>query len=562
MPDTRPGTTLTGLGVSTGVAAGPAVKMGRVPALPGKRPVTDPPGERRLALEALVMLADELEERSQRAADPAAQAILEAQSMIARDPMLADGVDAEIGYGNDAAHAVHAAFSRQAEVLRAADDYLAERAADIEDLRDRAVARILGVPMPGIPDPGHPYILIADDLAPADTATLDPTLVLALVTARGGPTSHTAILARALGLPAVVGCPAALGIEDKTLLSVDGGAGTVEVDVSPDVVADLTERAAADRRAASQSVGPGQTSDGHLVPLLLNIGSAADLKTEAAAQGEGVGLFRTELLFLDRQDEPSLEEQRTVYAQVFKELPGKKIVVRTLDAGADKPLPFLGLAAEENPALGIRGLRTARLRPEVLDFQLTAIAEAAQQNEAEVWVMAPMVSTPGEAAMFAESARWHGLLVAGAMVEVPAAALRSRQILEHVDFLSIGTNDLGQYTMASDRQNGDLADLLDPWQPALLDLIGACAAAGKEAGKPVGVCGEAAADPLLAVVLVGLGVSTLSMSARAVSAVRESLSRFSLAECAFAARLALAAGDARAAHEAVAAWGQSRTQGA
>jgi phosphoenolpyruvate-protein kinase (PTS system EI component) len=236
-------------------------------------------------------------------------------------------------------------------------------------------------------------------------------------------------------------------------------------------------------------------------------------------------------------------------------------VVRTLDAGADKPLPFLGLAAEENPALGIRGLRTARLRPEVLDLQLTAIAEAARQAEAEVWVMAPMVSTPGEAAWFAERVRSHGLAVAGAMIEVPAAALRSRQMLEHVDFLSIGTNDLGQYTMASDRQNGDLADLLDPWQPALLDLIGECAAAGTDVGKPVGVCGEAAADPLLAVVLVGLGVSSLSMSARAVSGVRESLSRFSLAECAFAARLALAADDARAAREAVAAWGETRTQG-
>jgi phosphoenolpyruvate-protein phosphotransferase (PTS system enzyme I) len=547
--------TIKGLGVSAGVAAGPALRMGRPPSLPAARTVTDPPAERRQALEALALLGDELDERAGRAADPAAAAILEAQAMIARDPMLGDGIDAEIGYGHDAAHAVHRAFTTQADVLRAADDYLAERAADIEDLRDRAVARILGEPMPGIPDPGHPYILIADDLAPADTATLDPTLVLALVTARGGPTSHTAILARALGLPAVVGCAAALGIEDKTLIRVDGGDGTVQVGVSSDVVAEAAENTRSVRGPSATS-GPGRTADGHLVPLMLNIGSVADLRSEAAEHAEGVGLFRTELLFLDRHDAPGLEEQRTVYTQVFQALAGKKVVVRTLDAGADKPLPFLGLAEEPNPALGVRGLRTSRLRPDILDLQLRAISEAASQSEADVWVMAPMVSTVEEASEFADHVRSHGLRTAGVMIEVPAAALRARQILDHggVSFLSIGTNDLGQYTMAADRQNGDLADLLDPWQPALLDLIAHCAEAGHEADKPVGVCGEAAADPLLAVVLVGLGVSSLSMSARAVAAVRDRLSQHTLQACRGAAMLALRADSAQGARKAVAAW--------
>ena len=279
--------------------------------------------------------------------------------------------------------------------------------------------------------------------------------------------------------------------------------------------------------------------------LLLNIGSAADLGPDA----EGVGLFRTELLFLGREDAPSIDEQRAAYADVFRALPGKKVVIRTLDAGADKPLPFLRLAEEPNPALGIRGLRTSRLLPEVLEEQLAAIADAAVDAEADVWVMAPMVSTVPEAADFARRARAHGLGTVGVMVEVPAAALRAREILQHVDFLSIGTNDLGQYTMASDRMCGDLADLLDPWQPALLDLIALCAEAGQAVGKPVGVCGEAASDPLLAAVLVGLGINTLSMSGTAVTRVKERLRQYTHADCVRLARLARSASDAAEARE-------------
>jgi phosphotransferase system enzyme I (PtsI) len=267
---------------------------------------------------------------------------------------------------------------------------------------------------------------------------------------------------------------------------------------------------------------------------------------------EGVGLLRTELLFLGRHDAPSLEEQRDAYARVFRALPGRRVVLRTLDAGADKPLPFLSLSGEPNPALGIRGLRTARTRPEVLDTQLTAVAEAAAQADADVWVMAPMVSTAQEAADFAARARAHGLPRVGAMIEVPAAALRAGQILDHVDFLSIGTNDLGQYAMAADRQCGDLADLLDPWQPALLDLIALCARAGKAAGKPVGVCGEAACDPNLARVLVGLGISSLSMSRAAVARVGAQLSRHTLDGCSRFAEAALAASDPAAARAAAA----------
>jgi phosphotransferase system enzyme I (PtsI) len=463
---------------------------------------------------------------------------------MAADPTLAEAVAARIAEGEDAAYAVHGAMGDVADILRAAGGYLGERVADLEDLRDRALARILGRPVPAIPDSGRPFVLIAEDLSPADTAGLDPAVVLALVTERGGPTSHTAIIARALGLPAVVGCPAVRDVEDDTLVLVDGDRGEIRVGVDEREAAEAAARQESARRAELAHDGePGRTADGHRVPLLLNIGSAADLPADpaGAAAVEGVGLFRTELLFLDRAEEPDCEEQRAAYEAVFRALPGRRVIVRTLDAGADKPLPFLDLGEEPNPALGVRGLRTARARPEPLDRQLDAIAAAAGAHEAEVWVMAPMVATESEARAFAERARVHGLTRVGVMVEVPAAALLADRILAHVDFLSIGTNDLGQYTLAADRQNGALADLLDPWQPALLALVARCAEAGAAAGKPVGVCGEAAADPRLAPVLVGLGVGSLSMSARAVPGVRASLAGHTRDEARRLAEEALAA---------------------
>jgi phosphotransferase system enzyme I (PtsI) len=272
---------------------------------------------------------------------------------------------------------------------------------------------------------------------------------------------------------------------------------------------------------------------------------------DVRAGAQGVGLLRTEFLFLGRKDAPSVAEQHAAYLELFNAFPdpGARVVIRTLDAGADKPLPFLDLPAEENPALGVRGLRTARLRPDILDDQLAAIAAAAAQASCEVWTMAPMVATPAEAAGFAARARAHGLARVGAMIEIPAAALRAARLLEHLDFLSVGTNDLGQYTMAADRQDGRLPDLLDPWQPALLELIALAAEAGRAAGKPVGVCGEAAADPRLAPVLVGLGVTSLSMAAAAVPAVHAALGERTLAQCrdlAARARDALDPGEARA----------------
>ncbi|GAA4896574.1 phosphoenolpyruvate--protein phosphotransferase [Stackebrandtia albiflava] len=520
--------------MSPGLAGGPVYRMPDPVTLPAAAPVSDVAAERKRATAALTLVADDLTRRAE-AADGAAGDVLRAQAMMAADPMLSSDVAARVEAGTDAPHAIDEVFEGHRAAFAAAGGVLAERVADLDDLRARAVAACLGVPPPGVPDPGEPFVLAAVDLSPADTAGLDPARVLALVTEQGGPTSHTAILARAAGIPAVVRCAGVTGVADGTRITVDGGNGAVEVDVTAEAVASAREAEVTRRAALSTVTGPGRTACGHRVALLANIGAAGD----ATGDAEGVGLFRTELMFLDRATAPSFDEQVSGYGEVFAAWPDMPVVVRTLDAGADKPLPFLTQPGEPNPALGVRGLRTARRAPQLLTDQLHAVAAAAHTASARVKVMAPMVSTVAEAVEFAEAARAAGVTEVGVMVEVPAAALQAARLLEVVDFLSIGTNDLSQYTFAADRMAGELADLLDPWQPALLELIAMCARAGTAAGKPVGVCGEAAADPRLAPVLVGLGVTSLSMSAAALAPVRAALAGHTLARCRELAEAAL-----------------------
>lgn len=528
-PEAAPGgaARLSGLGVSPGRAAGPVIRMAPPPALPAPRTVTDSAVEAAAIARALDTVAAGLRRRAELAADPTTAEILDALAMMADDPMLREEAERRAHDGDDAPHALDAAFQTHRQALAALGGYLAERAADLDDLRHRAVAAALGLPMPGIPAPGHPYVLVAEDLSPADTAGLGEE-VLALVTERGGPTSHTVILARGRGLPAVVACRGAMAVPDGVIVSVDGRTGEIVTGVTPEAAAEITDLDRRERARLAATRGPGRTADGHPVRLLLNVGSAADLPPDPL-DGEGVGLFRTELLFLDRAKAPGFDEQVEAYTAVFAR--AEHVVVRTLDAGTDKPLPFLGLPPEPNPALGVRGLRVDRVLPAVLDTQLEAIAEAARRTGSRPWVMAPMVATVAEAAGFAHRARARGLTRVGVMVEIPAAALQAEELLAEVDFLSIGTNDLSQYTFAADRQHPGLADLLDPRQPALLKLIALCAEAGHALGKPVGVCGEAAGDPLLAPLLVGLGVTSLSMAPVCVPAVRDELSRHTLEEC-------------------------------
>jgi phosphoenolpyruvate-protein phosphotransferase (PTS system enzyme I) len=543
--------TLSGIGVSPGVAAGPVAKMAAPPVVPTDvQPAGDAETENQAAMNAMREVAAGLEERAARAPGEAAS-VLAAQAMMAEDPTLAANVTEGVQAGKAAVTAVVEAFEGFRSMLLAAGPYMAERVADLDDLRNRTVATLLGVPMPGVPDPGHPFVLVALDLAPADTATLDAERVRAIITEEGGPTSHTAILAKSLGIPAVVTVHGATGITEGETVLVDGTEGTVAVAPGEATITEALEAEQAKLAALEAVSGPGRTADGHPVQLLVNIAGDKDLGPAAAADSEGVGLFRTEFLFLDRPNAPTLEEQQAVYQRVFDAFEGRKVVVRTLDAGADKPLEFVTVPDEPNPALGVRGLRTSRRHPELLEDQLTAVAGAAGASKAQVWVMAPMVSTKAEAAAFADQVRGHGLSSGGVMVEVPAAAIRARHVAQACDFMSIGTNDLSQYTYAADRMAGELADLLDAWQPALLELVRLTAEAGKAHGKPVGVCGEAASDPLLALVFVGLGVTSLSMAPVSIPGVRAALAAHTLAECRGLATLALDAEDGREARAAV-----------
>ncbi|WP_308259095.1 phosphoenolpyruvate--protein phosphotransferase [Pseudonocardia sp. H11422] len=540
---------LTGIGVCPGVAVGPLVRMAEPVPEPTAGPpeVADRDAERATIRPAMEGVATELRSRAEKA-EAETKAVLEATSYMAEDPGLLDLAETGVtDRGLTAARAVYEAANTFRDMLAAAGGYIGARVADVEDVRDRIVAAVLGIPMPGIPDPGHPFILAAHDLAPADTATVDPDKVLGFVTTEGGPTSHTAILARTLGIPAVVACPGALSLAEGTTVVLDGGAGTLDPAPNDAATLDAEKRMAARRGAQHVWRGEGATADGRRVLLLANVGDTVSARAAADAGAEGVGLFRTEFLFLDAATEPTVKEQEESYAEVFGAFPRRKVVLRTLDAGADKPLAFLDQGEEPNPALGVRGLRVAFDRPDILDRQLVAVANAAERTSAEVWVMAPMVALASEAAWFADRVRAQGLRTAGVMVEVPAAALCARQILGVADFASIGTNDLAQYTLAADRMAGPLAELNDPWQPALLRLIQLTGQAGAETGKSVGVCGEAASDPVLAVVLVGLGVVSLSMSARVISEVGELLKTVTFDECTRLAGLALDAADAQGA---------------
>lgn len=537
-----------------GVGVSPGRVIGTIRQMP--KPVSEPPSGEQLAASttaedavaglktAAQSVHDELKARAGKASGDG-KAVLEATALMAKDTMLLKSASKLINNGSSAERAIWEAGASVSEMLHNLGGYMAERATDVLDVRARIVAELRGVPAPGIPASDIPFILVAEDLAPADTATLDPAVVTALVTSGGGPQSHTAIIARSLGLPAVVAARGVDEIPDGAEVFVDGAAGSLSVEPSEE------QRAAALawlENAATMAVfdGNGTTADGHLVPLLANVGGAKDAAAAAALGAQGVGLFRTEFCFLERDTEPSVQEQAAAYKGVFDAFPGKKVVLRTLDAGADKPLPFLTDATEPNPALGVRGYRTDFTTPGVLERQLEAIAAATRESEADVWVMAPMISTPAEAARFASLCGAAGIKTPGVMVEVPSAALTSASVLRHVGFASLGTNDLTQYAMAADRQLGPLAELNTPWQPAVLRLVQLTVAGSAEEGnnKPVGVCGEAAADPALAVVLVGLGVSTLSMTARSLAAVGTVLKTVTLEQAQELARLALSAPDA------------------
>jgi phosphotransferase system enzyme I (PtsI) len=484
-------------------------------------------------------------------ASGAAAEVLTATAGLAGDTGLRAAIRKRLDAGDPLLVALAAAVEQFAGSFTQMGGLMAERVTDLRDIERRVTARLVGEPEPGVPVPDRPSVLLAEDLAPADTAGLDATLVVGLVTERGGPTSHTAIIARQLGIPCVVGVAGLQTVPAGTPVMVDGTTG--EVTLEPD--AGEAERLVVESREAREALarwtGPGRTADGTAVKLLANVADGSSAATAGEGPVEGVGLFRTELCFLNRMDEPGVEEQAEIYSRVLSPFAGERyVVVRTLDAGSDKPIAFATHEGEENPALGVRGLRLSFGNPALMERQLEGIARAARSTGTETWVMAPMVATVAEAEEFAGLVRGHGLK-AGVMVEIPSAALLAHRMLEVVDFLSIGTNDLTQYTMAADRMATDLAHLTDAWQPAVLQLIAITAEAGRNAGKPVGVCGEAAADPVLATALVGMGITSLSMALAAVRPVGARLAATTMDVCELAAEAALGATDPMAAREAV-----------
>ncbi|WP_454787530.1 phosphoenolpyruvate--protein phosphotransferase [Mycolicibacterium lutetiense] len=544
-------TVFRGVPVVPGVQYAPVIRASRLPEIEvptGDIAEADRPAEAGRFAAAATEVATRLRDRAAHATGAASE-VLAATATLAQDRAWLGAADKRIAAGAPAVRAVSEAVDQFVDLFTQLGGLMAERVTDLRDIRDRVIAELSGLPEPGVPLPDIPSILCAEDLAPADTAGLDPQLVVGLATTLGGPTSHTAIIARQLGIPCVVAIGGLDAVAAGVMVLLDGIAGTLTADPDASQAAAAVAAAQRDALAVRQWTGPGATADGHTVAILANVQDGAAARTARNTPAEGVGLFRTELCFLNRDTEPTVDEQAKIYGEVLEAFTGHKVVIRTLDAGSDKPLKFAGHPEEANPALGVRGIRIAEANPGLLDRQLESIGAAAKKTGNPPWVMAPMIATAAEAKSFATKARSHGL-TPGVMIEVPAAALLADKILEHVDFLSIGTNDLAQYTMAADRMSADLAALTDPWQPAVLALVAMAARSGATAGKPVGVCGEAAADPLLAAVLVGLGVTSLSMAPAAISAVGAKLAQVTLEQCRAAAEAVLATATAAEAREA------------
>lgn len=529
---------IKGVGIGRGVAVGPVIRMAAALPEPSDAPRADSvsaESEIERVTKSLALVNADLNRRAEEAAngdEGAKQAapILQAIAMFASDPALAQSINTLIEQGKTAERAVLEGFGAVEEMFKAIGGYQGERAADLHDVGQRVIADLMGVPAPGVPVSDTPFVLVAEDLSPADTAGLDLDKTLAIVTSQGGPTSHTAILARARGIVAVVSAAGADDLKNGETVIVNAAESTITTEPSDEQVAAAEAAKAKSAKAKELRGKPGATKDGYHIPLLANVGKPSDGKTALEYGAEGVGLFRSEFLFIGNAEPPSVEEQTKAYAELLAQFPGKKVVIRMLDAGADKPLPFLTPEDEPNPALGLRGLRTLRTHMNVLEGQLKALAAADAQTDADLWVMAPMVADAHEAAYFVKLGKSFGLKKVGVMAEVPSIALMADQVAKVADFVSIGTNDLTQYTLAADRTLGSVANYQTAWHPAVLRAIKLIADAGNANGMPVGVCGEAAADPDLAVVLTGIGVNSLSMTPVALDDVRAELAGVTLEE--------------------------------
>jgi multiphosphoryl transfer protein len=510
---------------------------------------TDPAAEAAALRAALETAADELTELARQTTLLAGEeigSIFVAQALFARDPGIVDPALEQIADGTSAMDAIVAVTSHHADRLAAVDDdYFRERAADVRDIGRRVAGILGGVRRPDLWHPdGRPAVLVAIDLDPSAVATLRRELVAGIALAGGTPTGHAAIVARALGVPLVLGLGAAAvdQLRDAAIVAIDGSAGRV--------VADPTAVTLAELQAAASDRPPDRTDEprtDHGIAVMANIASAIEAAAAASAGADGVGLVRTELLFLGRHTPPSVDEQRATYARIRAALGSCPVVFRTLDIGGDKPASWGGGMVEANPALGVRGVRLGLAQPHILDDQLRALVEASP--DAELRIMLPMVSTVEEVS--AVRTRLDALVEAaaspptsvqlGVMIEVPAAALVADGLAEVADFFSIGTNDLVQYTLAADRVNPAMADLATALQPAVLRLLASVVKAGHRRHRHVAVCGEAASDPAMIPILVGLGVDELSVTPSAVGRVRDVLDGIDLTACRSLARRAVRA---------------------
>ncbi len=534
-----PGTALRGLAASPGVAVGAARLLRPAPVDVADLPAGDPAAELASLERALAATAADIRRTGASLAGRERDAaIFDAHLLfLTDDALLAPARDAVARGHTAAARAWADAVAAAAAVWDAlGDPYQRARAADLRSVGDQVLRHLAGVAAP--PASHGDGIVVAADLTPAETAALDRSKVRGIACAFGGPAAHSAILARSLGIPAVVGCGAELlSVEEGARLVLDGEAGTLLVDPPPDAVRAAEDQQAAweRRRAGALALAhlPAVTRDGVAVHVAANIAAAGDAATAVAAGADGVGLLRTEFLFLQAEHAPDEDEQEQAYRAVAEALSGRPLTIRTLDAGADKPLPYLPVAPEANPFLGVRGLRVGLRHPGVLLTQLRAILRVAADHH--VRVMFPMVSTVEElllARRLLEEARTSlgagrapasDRLEVGIMVEVPAAALTAEAFAPHVDFFSVGTNDLTQYTLAAERGNADVATLADPLHPAVLRLINVTARAAADGGAQVAVCGEVAGEPAAIPLLLGLGVSELSMAPARIPLAKEAV---------------------------------------
>jgi phosphoenolpyruvate-protein phosphotransferase/dihydroxyacetone kinase phosphotransfer subunit len=553
---------------SSGASSGPSA--GGSPGGPAQA-ATEPAAEWRRLGEAVAAARRQVQRlravTAQELGEAEAQ-IFDAHLMLLDDPDLLGRVHQQVDAGVSAAAAWSDAVGAVERDLTALPDpYLRGRAADVRAVGDTVLAELPGHALTGqgpvVPDGDG--VLVAADLTPALAAALDPDRVHGIVLAYGSPTSHAAVLARSRGIPAVVGAgPGVLSLAEGTTVALDGSTGELVLDPSAPVVTVFRDRAREQRRHAAENLRaarlPARTRDGSEIAVAANLGSVADAHAAVTAGAEEAGLVRTEFLFVHRERPPGVEEQEAMYRAIAVAMCGRRTTLRTLDVGGDKPLQYLAQPPEDNPFLGVRGIRLTLTHPALLLDQLLAILRVAHDHPIDL--MFPMVSSLNELlaarrALADAAAMCGGLpetLRVGIMVEVPAVAMKLGPILPHVDFLSIGTNDLTQYALAADRGNGAVAALADPLDPGVLGLVERVCLAAVRGGVPVAVCGDAAADDAAVPLLLGLGVAELSVAPPAVPGVKNRVRGLDLRDCRALAAHALTLPDAAAVRAAVTSW--------